>query len=139
MRVRSKTLFGRIDAHGELKIHADALADFAKLHKGAAVKIRVEVVPNEPTERMTNYFFGYVVKEMRQALISVGNDFNEQETYDVIRKNCPVFFEEKRENGEWKRVAKEWEELDTAEAVEAIAWIQRWASTEFYWVIDDPR
>lgn len=139
MRVRSKTLFGRIDARGELKIHSDALTDFARLHKGAAVKIRVEIVPNEPTERLTNYFFGYVVKEMRQAFISVGNDFNEQETYDEIRKNCPVFFEEKRENGEWKRVEKEWEELDTAEAVEAIAWIQRWASTEMYWIIDDPK
>ena len=139
MRVRTKIIFGRIDGKGVLKIHLDPLADLCKLHPNAAIKLRAEIVPMEPTERMTNFFFGYVVKEMRLAFDSVGCDYTDEQTYDQIRANCPMFFEEIRENGEWKRRAKEWEDLDIAEAVEAIAWIQRWAATEFQWIIDDPK
>ena len=137
MRVRHKTIFGRIDGKGELKM--PPTADFCVLHKGASVKITIDIMPLEPTERMTNFFFGYVVKEMRSAFESFGNDYTEEETYNEIRKNCPLFFEEKRVNGEWKRKAKEWEDLDTAEAVAAIEWIQRWASMEFKWVIEDAK
>lgn len=137
MRVRSKTIFARIGDGGELNL--SALAPFLKLHRGSSVIVKVDVAPLEPTERMTNFFFGYVVKEMRLAYDSLGSDYTEEQTYDQIRANCPVFFEEIRENGEWKRKEKEWEDLDTAEAVEAIAWIQRWAATEFQWIIDDPR
>lgn len=137
MRVRSKTIFGRIDAKGVLKI--SGLEDFCKLHPGNCVKIRADIMPLEPTERLTNYFFGYVVKEMRLAYESLGNDYTEEQTYEQIKSNCPVFFEEKRENGSWKREAKEWEDLDVSEAVEAIGWIHRWAAVEFNWIIDDPR
>lgn len=139
MRLRNKTLFGRIDERGVLKIPVEAMEDFCRLHPGRAVILRLEVQSVPPSQRLTNYFFGYIVKEMRQAFATTGNDYSEEQTYDQIRANCPLFWEEKRENSSWKRRAKEWEELDSSEAVEAIAWIQRWASTEFFWIIEDPR
>lgn len=108
------------------------------MHKGRSLLVRLEVQSIEPTERMTNYFFGYVVKEMRNAYENLGESLTEAQTYDKIRSNCPVFLEEKREKGAWKTRGKEWEELSVEEAVEAIAWIQRWASMEFGWIIDDP-
>ena len=137
MRLRTLILWTRIGERGGLKIPADRVARFSTLHKGRSVLIRMEVQSIEPTERMTNYFFGYVVKEMRRAFDSIGESLTEEQTYNKIRENCPVFLEEKRENGSWKVRAKEWEELSVEEAVEAISWIQRWASMEFEWVIDD--
>lgn len=107
------------------------------MHKGRSILVRIEVQSIEPTERMTNFFFGYVVKEMRRAYESLGEMLTEQQTYDKIRENCPIFLEEKRENGSWRVRAKEWEELSIEEAVEAISWVQRWASENFQWVIDD--
>lgn len=139
MRLRNRTLFGRIDASGALKIPTAPLEDFCKSHPDRAVIVRLEVQTITPSQRLTNYFFGYVVKEMRQAFATQGNDYSEEQTYDAIRAQCPVFWEEKRENRSWKRRAKEWEDMDSAEAVEAIAWIQRWASSEFYWIIEDPK
>ena len=79
------------------------------MHKGRSLLVRLEVQSIEPTERMTNYFFGYVVKEMRNAYENLGESLTEAQTYDTIRANSP-----------------------------AIAWIQRWASMEFGWIIDDP-
>lgn len=137
MRLKSLILWTRIGDRGGLKIPTDRVTQFASMHKGRSLLIRMEVQSLEPTERMTNYFFGYVVKEMRWAFDSIGECLTDKETYDKIRWNCPLFLEEKRENGEWKTRAKEWEELSVEEAVEAISWIQRWASMEFQWVIDD--
>ena len=137
MRLRSLIVWARIGERGGLKI-PDRVSQFASMHKGRSVLIRVEVQSLEPTERMTNYFFGYVVKEMRRAYESIGECLSEQETYDRIRSNCPLFLEEKREKGEWKTRVMEWEDLSIEEAVEAISWIQRWASMEFQWIIDDP-
>lgn len=137
MRLRTLILWTRIGERGGLKIPADRVTQFASMHKGKSVLIRMEIQSIEPTERMTNYFFGYVVKEMRRAYDSLGESLTDEQTYNKIRENCPVFLEEKRENGAWKTRAKEWEELSIEEAVEAISWIQRWASMEFEWVIDD--
>lgn len=137
MRLRTLTLWSRIGADGGLKIPTERVAKFSAMHPGKSVLVRVQVQPIEPTARMTNYFFGYVVKEMRNAYESLGESLTEAQTYDKIRKNCPLFLEEKRENGSWKVRAKEWEELSVEEAVEVISWVQRWASMEFQWVIDD--
>ena len=139
MRVRTKILFGRTDKSGHLKIRNEELDAFCRLNPDKAVTIRLEAQATPPTTRLTNYFFGYVVKEMRQAFFSQGEDLSEAQTYDTIRSQCPHFLEEKRERGTWKTRAKEWEELDITEAVDAIAWVQRWASQEYCWIIEDPR
>lgn len=139
MRLRRKTLWGRIDKNGTPNVHWNELEDFCKLHPNKAIIVRVEVQATEPSEKLKNYWFGYVVKEMQRAFYDLGYNYSEARTYDEIRKNCPLFLEEKRENGEWKTRVKEWEELDVAEAVDIIAWTQRWASEEFFWIIDDPR
>ena len=137
MRLSSLTLWSRINADGELKIPVERLAKFSAMHPNKGVVIRIQVQSIEPTERMTNYFFGYVVKEMGRAYESIGESLTNAQVYDRIRQNCPVFLEEKREKGVWKARAKDWEELSIEEAVEAISWVQRWASIEFQWVIDD--
>lgn len=137
MRLRTITLWSRIDANGELKIPVEKLSAFTAMHPRKGVVIRIQVQSIEPTERMTNYFFGYVVKEMARAYESIGESLTNAQTYDKIRENCPIFLEEIRENGHWRTRAKEWEELSIEEAVEAISWVQRWASIEFQWVIDD--
>ena len=139
MRLRRKTLWGRVGKNGAIEAHWNELEAFCRLHPNKAIVLRVEIQPTEPSEKLTNYWFGYVVKEMQRAMYESGYDYSEAQTYDAIRKNCPLFLEEKRENGVWKVRAKEWEELDIAEAVEVIAWTQRWASEEFYWIIDDPQ
>lgn len=139
MRLRRKVLWGKIGKKGEMIVHWDEAEAFCRLHPDKNLIIRLEIQPTEPTEKLQNYWFGYVVKEMQRAMYESGEDLTEAQVYDRIRKNCPCFLEEKRENGVWKVRAKEWEELDSAEVVEAIAWVQRWASEEFYWIIDDPK
>lgn len=138
MRLKTLIIWTRIGERGGIKLPSDRISTFASMHKGKSLLVRYEVQSIEPTERMTNYFFGYVVKEMREAYESIGESLTNAQAYDKIRENCHVFLEEKRENGEWKVRVKEWEELSVEEAVEAIAWVQRWASIEFNWVIDDP-
>lgn len=137
MRLNKLILWSRIGERGGLSLPRDRIAQFSSMHKGRSILVRIEVQSIEPTERMTNFFFGYVVKEMRRAYESLGEMLTEQQTYDKIRENCPIFLEEKRENGSWRVRAKEWEELSIEEAVEAISWVQRWASENFQWVIDD--
>lgn len=139
MRLRTKILFGRTDKNGRLKIHEEELEAFCRLHPNKAIVVRLEAYATPPSTRLTNYFFGYVVKELRQALFVKGEDLSEAQTYDLIRSICPHFLEETREKGAWKTRAKEWEELDSTEAVDTIAWIQRWASEELYWIIEDPK
>ena len=139
MRIRSKVLTGRIDPNGNANLNWAGMEDFFHLHRGEGVIVRVCLVPKEPSERLTNYFFGYVVKEMRNAYYEVGYEFSDSQAYDEIRKVCPMFFEEIRENGKWIRRAKEWEELDISEAVNAVAWIQRYASENLHYIIEDPQ
>ena len=138
MRLRRKVLWGKVDAKGELKINMDDLRNFCRMHPNRSVAVRVEVQGIEPTERLKNYWFGYVVKEMQRAMYEGGNDLTEEQTYNEIRRSCPLFVEEKYE-GSWKKRLKEWGELDKAEVVEIVAWTQRWASENFNWVIDDPK
>ena len=33
---------------------------------------------------------------------------------------------------------REWEELDSAEAVEVVAWIQRYMAENYYTILNDP-
>lgn len=137
MRIRRITFWRRIGIDGNLYL-GERLAEFCAMYKGKPAIVRVSVQSEEPSEKLTNYFFGYVVKELQRAMHENGEDMREAQVYDRIRTECPLFLEEKRENGKWKTRAKEWEELDVAEAVEVVAWVQRWASENYFWIIDDP-
>lgn len=137
MRVRRKTLWGKIDKKGELQAYMGEVEAFLKMHPDKNVLIRYEIQPISPSQKMTNYFFGYIVKTLQRAIYDADSSLTERQTYDLIRDNCPVFLEEKRENGEWKVRRKDWEELDSAEAVEAIAFIQQWAAENYYCILDD--
>lgn len=139
MRIRRKTLYGKIDGKGRLGFSQAVLDDFCRLFPNKNVIIRVEPQPEEPSEKLTNYFFGYIVKEMQSAMYESWELTSEEKVYNEIRRNCPLFLEEKRENGKWETRVKEWEELDLAEAVEVVSWVQQWAAEEFNWIIDDPR
>ena len=138
MRVRNKTLMGRIGENGELNLHWDALKEFLSSHKGKVAIVRVELMAVEPTERTRNYFFGYIIPELRNAFMEQGEHLTKEETYDKIRMLCPLFAEEKRENGQWRKTYKEFEQLDQAEANEVIDWLFQWSAENLYKVLDNP-
>lgn len=131
-------MYGRIGNRGEHPTITLDAQEFFRLHSGKSVIVRYELQPTEPTEKLTNYFFGYVVKEIQNAMIAEGTHCSKEWAYDFIRENCPLFYIEERVDGKWKRTLKEWEDLDVAEAVEVIAYIQQYCAENLDIIIDDP-
>ena len=139
MRIKRKTLVGRINAEGDLIAPMQLLQDFCNLNRERSVIIRVEVQPQEAGEKIRNYVFGYVIPEMQRILHDNGEDYTRAQTFEYLKSICPVFLEEEYlGNGKWKQRKKEWEELDKAEVVEFVAWVQRLAAIEFNQIIQDP-
>ena len=139
MRIKRKTLVGRINAEGDLIAPMQLLQDFCNLNRERSVIIRVEVQPQEPGEKIRNYVFGYVIPEMQRILHDNGEDYTRAQTFEYLKSICPVFLDEEYlGNGKWKQRKKEWEELDKAEVVEFVAWVQRLAAIEFNQIIQDP-
>ena len=139
MRIKRKTLVGRINAEGDLIAPMQLLQDFCNLNRERNVIIRVEVQPQEAGEKIRNYVFGYVIPEMQRILHDNGEDYTRAQTFEYLKSICPVFLDEEYlGNGKWKQRKKEWEELDKAEVVEFVAWVQRLAAIEFNQIIQDP-
>ena len=139
MRIKRKTLVGRINAEGDLIAPMQLLQDFCNLNRERSVIIRVEVQPQEAGEKIRNYVFGYVIPEMQRILHDNGEDYTRAQTFEYLKSICPVFLDEEYlGNGKWKQRKKEWEELDRAEVVEFVAWVQRFAAIEFNQIIQDP-
>ena len=139
MRIKRKTLVGRINAEGDLIAPMQLLQDFCNLNRERSVIIRVEVQPQEAGEKIRNYVFGYVIPEMQRILHDNGEDYTRAQTFEYLKSICPVFLDEEYlGNGKWKQRRKEWEELDKAEVVEFVAWVQRLAAIEFNQIIQDP-
>lgn len=139
MRIKRKTLVGRINAEGDLIAPMQLLQDFCNLNRERGVIIRVEVQPQEAGEKIRNYVFGYVIPEMQRILHDNGEDYTRAQTFEYLKSICPVFLDEEYlGNGKWKQRKKEWEELDKAEIVEFVAWVQRLAAIEFNQIIQDP-
>ena len=139
MRIKRKTLVGRINAEGDLIAPMQLLQDFCNLNRERSVIIRVEVQPQEAGEKIRNYVFGYVIPEMQRILHDNGEDYTRAQTFEYLKSICPVFLDEEYlGNGKWKQRKKEWEDLDKAEAVEFVAWVQRLAAIEFNQIIQDP-
>ncbi len=139
MRIKRKTLVGRINAEGDLIAPMQLLQDFCNLNRERSVIIRVEVQPQEAGEKIRNYVFGYVIPEMQRILHDNGEDYTRAQTFEYLKSICPVFLDEEYlGNGKWEQRKKEWEELDKAEVVEFVAWVQRLAAIEFNQIIQDP-
>lgn len=139
MRIKRKTLVGRINAEGDLIAPMQLLQDFCNLNREQSVIIRVDVQPQEAGEKIRNYVFGYVIPEMQRILHDNGEDYTRAQTFEYLKSICPVFLDEEYlGNGKWKQRKKEWEELDKAEVVEFVAWVQRLAAIEFNQIIQDP-
>ena len=139
MRIKRKTLVGRINAEGDLIAPMQLLQDFCNLNRERSVIIRVEVQPQEAGEKIRNYVFGYVIPEMQRILHDNGEDYTRAQAFEYLKSICPVFLDEEYlGNGKWKQRRKEWEELDKAEVVEFVAWVQRLAAIEFNQIIQDP-
>ena len=139
MRIKRKTLVGRINAEGDLIAPMQLLQDFCNLNRERSVIIRVEVQPQEAGEKIRHYVFGYVIPEMQRILHDNGEDYTRAQTFEYLKSICPVFLDEEYlGNGKWKQRKKEWEELDKAEVVEFVAWVQRLAAIEFNQIIQDP-
>lgn len=139
MRVRSKTIVGRIGPRGELNAPWDVMAEFLSLHKGKAVILRAEIQPVEATEKTRNYFFGYVLPEIQNAFMEQGEHLTKAQTYDRLRDWCPLFHEEKRENGKWRDHVKEFEELDQAQVNEVIDWLFQFSAENLNLILDNPQ
>ena len=139
MRIKRKTLVGRINAEGDLIAPMQLLQDFCNLNRERSVIIRVEVQPQEAGEKIRNSVFGYVIPEMQRILHDNGDDYTRAQTFEYLKSICPVFLDEEYlGDGKWKQRKKEWEELDKAEVVEFVAWVQRLAAIEFNQIIQDP-
>lgn len=139
MRIKRKTLVGRINAEGDLIAPMQLLQDFCNLNRERSVIIRVEVQPQEAGEKIRNYVFGYVIPEMQRILHDNGEDYTRAQTFEYLKSICPIFLDEEYlGNGKWKQRKKEWEELDKAEVVEFVAWVQRLAAIEFNQIIQGP-
>lgn len=138
MRIRSKTMMGRIGEHGELNLHWDALTAFLQTHRGKVAIVRVELQPVEASEKTQNYFFGYIIPELKNAFMENGEHLTKEETYNKIRGLCPLFIREDRVEGKWKRRIVEFEELSQEEACEVIDWTIQFAAENLFWVLDPP-
>lgn len=139
MRLLKKILSGRIDSKGKLQINKDSLQEFCQMHKDRAVFVRVDVQPKEPSQKLKNFVFGYIVPTMKWVFHDNGHDFNEEQTWYEIRRSCPIFIAESYTIDGWQVRVREWEELDSAEAVEFVAWVQRWCAEHFHYPLDDPQ
>lgn len=138
MRLRRKTIVGKIDSKGDLNAPWQVLQDFCSMHKDRGIILRAEILSKEPSEKVKAYYFGYILGEVREALMQTyGERFTKSQTDEWLRKQCPLFIEETREKGEWKVRLKEFEELDPAEANEAIEWIFQFASENLNLILDD--
>ena len=138
MRVRRKTIWGRINSNGELEVRLADLDEFCRMHPNRSIILRAEIQSKEPSSKLKAYFFGYVIKEVQRAFYDAGEDCTEEQTYNRIRAVCPLFLSEERVEGKWKVRMREWEELDSAEAVEVVAWIQRYMAENYYTILNDP-
>lgn len=140
MRLRTKTLVGRISERGEIQAHWDALNEFLLMHKGSVAILRVEIQPKESSEKTKNYFFGYCIPEMQQAYQQeYGEWLSKEQTYDTLRSVCPLFLKEERVNGVWRKHLREFEELDQSEMNEVIEWLYHYAAENFYKILDYPQ
>lgn len=138
MRLRRKTIVGKITPTGELNAPWQVLEDFCSMHKGRGVILRAEILSKEPSEKTKAYYFGYIVPEVQEAVAQVyGERFTKSQTDEWLRKQCPLFIEETRENGKWRARIKEFEELDPAEANEAIEWVFQFAGENLNLILDD--
>ena len=92
MRIKKKTLVGRIDDKGNLIAPLQLLGDFCNLNKGRSVIIRIEVQPQEASEKLRNYVFGYVVPEMQRILMLCWDDWENLEMLKYMVEHqdaCP--------------------------------------------------
>lgn len=138
MRLRRKTIVCRIDEDGEPHGAWNVLWDFFSMHKGKGVIIRAEIVAKEPSEKVKAYYFGYIIPEVQDAIMQAyGERYTKSQTDEWLRSQCPLFIEETRENGVWKKRVKEIEELDSSEMNEAIEWIFQFVSENLNLILDD--
>lgn len=140
MRLRRKTIIGKIDSKGKLAAPISVLEDFFSMHKGKGVIIRAEIMASEPSEKVRGFFFGYIIPELQGAMEQVyGERYSKGQTYDWLRKQCPLFYKEERVEGKWKVILKEFEELDASEANDVIEWTMQFASENFGLIINDAK
>lgn len=140
MRLRRKTIVGKINSKGELNAPWQVLQDFCSMHRDCGVIIRAELMPKEASDKTKAYFFGYIINELREILWQTyGERYTKEQTYDWIRKQCPLFIHEEREKGEWRVRLKEFEELDSAEAVEVVDWIMQYVAENFNEILEEPK
>lgn len=138
MRLRKKTIWGKIDSKGNLDFYDGELKEFLKLHPNKNVIIRYEIAPSEPSGKTKAYYYNYVLPKMTRAFYETGENLSQPQVDRFLRSNCPSIQEGVWENGKFKSRVRTFDELDQAEANEFIEWVQEYASQNLYTIIDDP-
>ena len=139
MRVRSKLLWGKIDAFGELRISKEEIAEFCRLHPGRSVAVRLDIVPKEASEATSCYYYGYLLHTVQGIFLEAGERMTKAQIDAYLRSLCPICYEEKWENGELKSRVREYEEMDQAEINEYIEYLYQYFAENYQCVLESPR
>lgn len=110
---------GRINEEGKLMIaHDGDYLEFLRMHKQSRVRIAVRAISEKDPRLSAWYFENVVLPKFQAGLMKMGYEYNDIETLDFIRKECPYKLEGKADTiyynklNEWcKRYAAE--NLDT--------------------------
>lgn len=137
MKTREKSVFAKINNEGRLMTPPD-LREFLTMWKNNRVVVRLEILPDTPSEALKGYYFHYVVPTMKTALWESGERKNEQQTENWLREMSPITHHcEWR--GFWDVKIKEIAELSNAELSEHIEHIRQMAAEEFAVYIEEPQ
>lgn len=138
MRLRKKLVWAKINSRGQLDFFKGELDAFCRLHPNRNAIIRVEILPIEASEKTKGYYYGYVVPTIARGFYELGERLTEEQVDIRLRTECPITLEEKFEKGGWKKRAKDFDSLDSAEVNEFIEWIKEYASENLSIIIDEP-
>lgn len=139
MKNRKINVFGKINNEGRLMMQPE-LTEFIRAWANNRVVATFEILPDNPSEALTGYYYHYVVPTMKAALWQSGDRTNEKECEQWLRNTSPITnnYEWKNDVG-WTRQVKEIAELSSAELVEHIEFIKQMAAEEYSIYIEDPQ
>lgn len=139
MKNRKINVFGKINNEGRLMMQPE-LTEFIRAWANSRVVATFEILPDNPSEALTGYYYHYVVPTMKAALWESGDRTNEKECEQWLRNTSPITnnYEWKNDFG-WARQVKEITDLSSAELVEHIEFIRQMAAEEYSIYIEDPQ
>ena len=139
MKNRKINVFGKINNEGRLMMQPE-LTEFIRAWANNRVVAEFEILPDNPSEALTGYYYHYVVPTMKAAFWEGGERMNEQETEYHLRELSPVTCKKEWNDGQWRYETDILNiyDLSSAELVEHIEYIKQMAAEEYSIYIEDP-